>query len=142
MRARNRIVAVVLVHALATIPWSGPHRRDAGDLEVGAENGFDQPQEPVVHENFVDGTGLGQQVVRMQRLLAVVLVRAAADRIEHGREPAAQSFQRLFVEEVRHDGIAVLTYLAYRLVDVYRQLEYPWLFLVERGRVPKPPFAL
>ena len=112
VRPRKRIVAVVLVHPLATVARARAHRGDAGDLVVRAEHRLHQPQQPVVHEELVDGAGLGQQVVGVDRLLAVVVRQPAADLVENGVEAAPQPLQHLFVQEVGYDRVAVFADLA------------------------------
>ena len=119
MRARNGVVAIVLVHPLALVagPWS--HRRDAGYLEIRAQNAFHQLEQPVVHEDSVDRPCLGQQIVSVVRLLAVFFGDATADGVEDGGEARAQPLDGLFVEEVGHDGIAVFANAANRVLGVY-----------------------
>ena len=113
VRARKRVVAVVLVHPLATVPRPRPHRGDAGDLVVRAEHRLDEPQQIIVHEQFVDGPRLGQQVVRVNRLLAVVVRHPAANLLEDGGEAPPQRLQPLLPEEVGHHRVAVFANLPF-----------------------------
>jgi len=119
VRPRNRIVAVVLVHSLRAVAGARPHRRNARDLVVRPEDRLHQTEQTVIHQDLVDGPGLRQQVVRVDRLLTVVLRHPAADRVEDRSEPPPQPVERVVVKEIRHYDISDFPNLSRRTLDVH-----------------------